>query len=201
MLLAILLNFGYGRSTPSTRMDSRLSTNNSQPPHYWTNSLGMVFVPVPGAKVQFCILEKSEKHYPRRKNQYPGTGGMADGTRHNPFDAYPWGTEWPPRRTRVTTLRASMWTGLILPRPSVCFPPTRRGFTIWAATCGNGVRTGFPTPVISASGGAPPFGARGPARANICTPVPAPSTRHPHVGPTSAFAPCAVALNETPHLA
>jgi formylglycine-generating enzyme required for sulfatase activity len=50
----------YCGCTPSDSpagTDSHLSTTNSQPPPRWTNSLGMVFVPVPGARVRFCIWE------------------------------------------------------------------------------------------------------------------------------------------------
>jgi formylglycine-generating enzyme required for sulfatase activity len=50
VLLAILVNSGCGGSDPSTNSDS-------QPPTRWTNSLGMVLVPVPGTKVRFCIWE------------------------------------------------------------------------------------------------------------------------------------------------
>jgi len=57
VLLAIPLVSGCGRSDPSTGADPQLSTDNPQAPTPWTNSLSMVFVPVPRTKVQFCIWE------------------------------------------------------------------------------------------------------------------------------------------------
>lgn len=54
--LVILLHTGCSPSAPST-LDPRPSTLDSPPPPPFTNSLGMIFVPVPGTKVQFCIWE------------------------------------------------------------------------------------------------------------------------------------------------
>jgi formylglycine-generating enzyme required for sulfatase activity len=53
---SFLLLSGCGASSP-TSPDPQPSTTNPQPPPRWTNSLGMVFVPVPGTSVQFCIWE------------------------------------------------------------------------------------------------------------------------------------------------
>ena len=43
-----------------------------------------------------CPWEKNETHYDRRGKQYRQTRGLADGSRGNLFDGYPWGTVWPP---------------------------------------------------------------------------------------------------------
>jgi formylglycine-generating enzyme required for sulfatase activity len=79
LMIAVVALVGCGKKTtpsePVTNAEPKAVGTKPTPPKAFTNTLGMVFKPVPGTEVAFCIWETRVKDYAAYAAANPGVDG------------------------------------------------------------------------------------------------------------------------------